>query len=217
MVHMIDAVQHGVSHVKVAAGQVDFGTQSHSAIGKFPRPHPGKQVQTLFNGTVPVGALGGHPNAAPILLKLLGRQLTDIGKTLFNESHRLTIVLLKVVRTVEKAIPPVEAKPVNVLLNGIHKLGILLGGVGIVHPEVAQTSELFGSAEVDGQGLAVTDVQVAVRLRRKTCMDGHALELSAGSNVLFNKCMDKVPALGHFLLHGFDLISHGCQSFLCKF
>ena len=51
-------------------------------------------------------------------------------------------------------------------------------------------------------------MQVAVRLRRETGMDGHALELSAGGDILFNKSMDEVPALSRSLLRIFDLFCH---------
>ena len=97
----------------------------------------------------------------------------------------------------------------DVLLDGVYVLGVLLGGVGVVHPEVAQSAEFLGGAEVDDQGLAVADVQVAVGLRGKPGVDGHALELTAGGDILFNKGVDEVPALGGFFLGCFDLLCHG--------
>ena len=86
----------------------------------------------------------------------------------------------------------------DVLLDGVYILGVLLGGVGIVHPQVAQAAELQGGAEVDAQGLAVADVQVAVGLRWEPGVDRHALELTAGGDVLFYKAMDKI---GGFLVN----------------
>ena len=64
----------------------------------------------------------------------------------------------------------------DILLDGVHILGVLLGGVGVVHAQVAQAAVTLGGAEVDAQGLAVTDVQIAVGLRRKPGVNGLSLE-----------------------------------------
>ena len=217
VLNVADAVDDGVPHIEVAGGHVDLGPEGILALGELAVLHPLEQVQALLDGAVPPGGFAGHADAAPVLLKLLGRQLADVGKALLDEANGQLVSLFKIVGAVEHPVIPVKAKPVDVLLNSIHELRILLGGVGIVKPEVAQAAELFSRAEVDGQGLAVADVQIAVGLRGKTGMNGHALELSAGGDVLFNKSMNKVPALGYFLLRGLDLVSHGCQSFLCKY
>ena len=74
----------------------------------------------------------------------------------------------------------------DILLDGVHVLGVLLGGVGVVHAQVAQTAELLGGAEVDAQGLAVADVQIAVGLRRKPGVDGLSLKLSSWGNIFLN-------------------------------
>ena len=216
MVHVVDPVDNGVPHIEVAAGQVDLGPQSHGAVGELPCPHPGKEVQALLNGTVPVGRGGGDADVAPVGAELLGRQLAHIGKALFDEAHRLTVILLKIVRAVEEAVTPVEAKPVDVLLDGLHELLVLFGRVGVIHPQVAQSAELLSGAEVDGQGLAVADMQIAVGLRRKPGVDGHAFKLSALGNILLNKRVDEIAAFGGLRRRGLDLVSHCCQSFLKK-
>ena len=96
----------------------------------------------------------------------------------------------------------------DVPLDGVHELHILLGGVGVVHAEVAEAAELLRRAEVDGQGLAVADVQVAVGLRREAGVDGHALELSAGGDILRDERVDEVAALAALGLHGLALVCH---------
>ena len=95
----------------------------------------------------------------------------------------------------------------DVLLNGVHVLGVLLGGVGVVHAQVAQAAVLLGGAKVDGQGLAVADVEVAVGLGGKAGVDSHALILPALSDVLVDEIVDKVLAHG-----GIQLLRHACHS-----
>ena len=58
------------------------------------------------------------------------------------------------------------------------------------------------SAEVDDQRLAVTDMQVAVGLRRETGVYGFAGKLPALGNIFLNKCVDEIFA--------FRNLSHGC-------
>ena len=203
-----DAVEHRVPHVEVAAGQVDLGPQGVLALRELAVLHPLKQVQALLDGTVPPGGPGGGVGVPPVLLELLRRQLTDVGQALFDEAHRQLVGLIKVVGPVVEPVAPVEAQPVDVLLDGVHVLGVLLGGVGVVHPQVAQAAELLRRAEVDDQRLAVPDVQVAVGLRREPGVDGHPLELAAGADVLLDESVDKVPALRRLVLRQLDLLCH---------
>ena len=86
----------------------------------------------------------------------------------------------------------------DILLDGLHKLHILLGGVGVVHAEVAKAAELLGGAEINNQRLAVADVQVAVGLRRETGVNGFSGELPAGGDILFNKGMNEIFAFRDF-------------------
>ena len=191
-----DAVEHRVPHVEVAALQINLGSEGVLALGKLPVFHPLEQVQGLLNGTVPPGGAGGGVHVAPILFELLGSQLAHIGQPLFDEAYRQLIGLLKVVGPVEEAVSPVKAQPVDVLLNGVHKLGVLLGGVGVIHPQVADAAEGLRRAEVDDQGLAVADVEVAVGLGGKTGMDLHPGKLPAGGDVLRDKVSNKILAGG---------------------
>ena len=155
-------------------------------------------------GTIPVGRNSGGIQVTAVLLKLLGGQFTDVGKALFDQLHGILIVLLKVVGTIEEAVAPVEAQPVDIVLNGFHIFGIFLGGVGIVHTEVAKTVVLLRGAEVDAQSLAVADVQIAVGFRGETGVNGLAVILTAGGGVFFYKLVNKVFALSDFV---HDLLS----------
>ena len=88
----------------------------------------------------------------------------------------------------------------DVLLNGLNELVVLLGGVRVVHAQVADAAEFLGRAEVDAQCLAVADVQIAVRLRRETGVDGLAGETAAGCEIGFDKGFDKVFGIFHSVM-----------------
>ena len=80
----------------------------------------------------------------------------------------------------------------DIVLDGVDIFDVLLGGVGIVHPQVAQAAEFLRRAEINAQSLAVADVQIAVGLRRKAGVDRHPGKLAAGGNILRNKGMNEI-------------------------
>ena len=96
----------------------------------------------------------------------------------------------------------------DILLNGIHKLCVLFGGVGVVHAQVADAAELFCGPEVYNQSLAVADMQIAVGFRRKTGVHLHPSEPAARGNILLNKLVDEVLALRPLLGDRFNLVRH---------
>ena len=96
----------------------------------------------------------------------------------------------------------------DVLLDGFHKLHVFLGGVGVIHTQVAQAAKLLGSAEVNDQGLAVADVQVAVGLRREPGVNGFAGEPAPFGNIFFNKGVNEILAFRN-LSHLESFLSFG--------
>ena len=185
MIHQPSGGAQGqATEIQIAAGQIDLGPEGHLSLLHLTVLHLFEQPQIFLDGPIPIGGGSGDADVAPVGLELLWRQLADVGQPLLDELHGILVVLLKVVGAVEKAVAPVKAQPMDILLDGVHVLGILLSGVGVIHAEVAETAELLGGAEVDAQGLAVSDVQIAVGLRRKPGVDGLSLELTTLCDVL---------------------------------
>ena len=198
VVHMPDPVDDRVTHIEVAGGQINLGPEGIAVVLKFAFPHPAEQIQALLDGAIPVGGEGGGIQVAPVLLELLGGQLADIGQSLFDQLHRILVVLLKIVGAVEEAVAPVKAQPVDVLLDGLHELHVLFGGVGIVHPEVAHSAVFLSGAKIDDQGLAVTDMQISVGFRGEPGMHRLTGVAAAFGDVLVNKCVNEIFAFGNF-------------------
>ena len=202
MLDVADAVEDGVAHVEVAAGKVDLRAQGVFALRELAVLHALKQIEVFLDRAVAPRADGGTGGVAAVLAELVGRELADIGQTLLDQLDRELVGLLKIVRAVVEAVAPVEAQPVDVLLDRVDELGILLGGVGVVHAEVAQAAEMLGRAEVDRQRLAVADVQIAVRLGREAGVHRHALKLTAGGDVLLYKSVNEISGVVfHLFLH----------------
>ena len=187
-----DAVEHGVAHVEVAAREVDLRAQGVAPLLELARAHTPEEVEILLHGAVAPGAHGGVRRVAAVLAELLRVQLAHVGQALFDELDGILVGLLKVVRAVVEPVAPVEAEPVDVVLDGVDVLGILLGGVRIVKTEVADAAEVLGGAEIYGQGLAVSDMQIAVRLGRETGVDLHPLAALSCGQILLHKGLNEV-------------------------
>ena len=202
VVDVADAVDDRIAHVEVAGGQVDLRPEGHAALGELTVFHPLEQVQGLLDGPVAVGGDGGDAHVAPVGLELLRGELAHVGQALADQLLRQLVVLLKVVRAVVEAVAPVEAQPVDVVLDGLDVFRILLRGVGVVHAKVADAAEALCGAEVDAQGLAVADVQVAVGLRREAGVHLHALVPAAGGQILHDEALNKISGFEfQFLSH----------------
>ena len=129
---------------------------------------------------------------APVLPELLRRQLAHVGQALLNQLLGKFIGLFKIIRAVKKPVVPIEAKPVNVLLNCLYVLCILFGGVGIVHPQVANSAVFFSRAKIDDQRFTVADMKIPVRLRWKPGVDLPSGKLSAFGQIFLYKGVDKI-------------------------
>ena len=196
-----DAVEHRVPHVEVAAGQVYLGTEGVLALGEFSFSHAPEEVQALLNGPVSPGADGRLDGVATVLFELLGSQLAHIGKALLYKLYGILIGLFKIVGAVVEPVAPVEAQPVDILLDSVHVFRILLGGVGVVHAQVAHAAETLGGTEIYSQRLAVAYMEIAVGLRRKTGVHLHAVTAVALREILLHKGVNKVSGSFVHLFH----------------
>ncbi|MPM41325.1 hypothetical protein SDC9_87977 [bioreactor metagenome] len=64
----------------------------------------------------------------------------------------------------------------------------------------------MGGGKIDEDGLGVTDMEIPVGFRRKTGVDGHALVLPAGGEILVDEFVNEI------LAHG--LTCHKSHSFI---
>ena len=195
---------------------LDLRAEDLFAICEFACAHAFEEIEILFDGTVaPRAFLAGLGQRAAGLADLVGRLVIDVGEALLDHEDGVFVHLFKIVGAVVETVAPVEAEPVDILHDRFHVFGIFLGGVGVVHAQVAQTAELLRHAEIDAQRLAVPDMQVSVRFRRKTGMNCHAFILAALRNVFRDKRVDEIAAAeisrfrtGLFCLRGSHIPQH---------
>ena len=78
--------------------------------------------------------------------------------------------------------------PRHILHDGIHILGVLASGIGVIKARW-QGPLLLGNAKIQTDGLGVTDVEVTVGFRRKP---GHDTAVFAFLEIVVNDFSDEV-------------------------
>src|SRR3954469_1795980 len=96
---------------------------------------------------------------------------------------------LEIVGRVIEVLAPVIAKPADVALDRIDIFLLLFGRIGIVETKVTAAAELLGHTEIEPDRLGMADMQIAIRLRRKT---RHHRRVPLGSEVGPDDVADEV-------------------------
>ena len=192
MAHMVNAVEHGVAHIEVARSKVNLGAQSHFAVLKLALSHSLEKVQAFFHGTVAIGAFCGGTQVAAVFSHLFAVELAYIRQTFFNKFNGIVVHLLKVIGRKVETVVPVKTEPAYILFDSVNILNILFGGVGVVHTEVAKSVVLLSRTEVYKYRLCVADMQITVRLGRKTRVNLFAVIRAALGDILIYKSVYKI-------------------------
>ena len=129
---------------------------------------PSGNSPVLLDGSVAPRADGRRVGVASVFAELFRCQLAHVGEPLADQFESQLISLFKIIRAIVQAVAPVKAEPMDVFLNGVDVLCIFLGRIGVVKAKIAKAAEALGSAEIDRQSLAVTDMQVSVWFRRES-------------------------------------------------
>ena len=193
-----DAVDDRIAEMDIRRRHVNLRANAPFAVRILAIAHLVEDLEVALGIGISRGARrAGLLGNAAVLLPLVLRQVAAIGLPAANQllgdlEHRVKHVR----RVVEAGLArialagPLEAEPVDVLLDVLGVLVGLLGRIRVVESEVALAIKELGHAEVNADGLGVSDMNVAVRFRRKT-RNNLAAGLALG-NVLFNPLTEKM-------------------------
>ena len=115
-------------------------------------------------------------------------QIVDVSLAIFDQLDRPFVELVEIIGSIEEAVP-VEAKPLDVFHDGVDVLDIFLLRIGVVEAQVGMSAELVGETEVEADRFGVSDMQVAVGLRRKSRLHAPVVlvRLQSSSNSIAKK------------------------------
>src|ERR1700731_1945278 len=84
---------------------------------------------------------------------------------------------------------PVEPEPMHVALDTVDELLCFLGWIGVVEAQIAPPTEFLRHAKIQADGFRVSDVQIAVWLRRKA---SYRLRHTPGIDVRLNDVTNEI-------------------------
>ena len=196
MAHMGHAVDDRVAHVDIGGSHVDLGTKHLLPILIFALLHLLKETQIFLHAPAAVRALlAGSIEIPAVLPDFLSRQVTDKGLALLDQKDGTFIHLFKIIGGKEKPVLKIRSQPLHILYNGLHKLRLLLGGVGVVKAQIKLSAVFLCQAVIQQNGLCMPDMQITVGLRREA---GLHMIIYALRQILVDLLLNKIP--GHRLL-----------------
>ena len=116
--------------------------------------------------------------------------MVDVRLPLTDEFLGQLVHLVEIVGRVQGPVPEGKPEPVDVAHDGVDVLDAFGQRIGVVEAKVAMAAILLGHTEVEADRLGVTDVQVAVRLRRKAGDD--AAVMLARAEVVLDDLADEI-------------------------
>ena len=93
---------------------------------------------------------------------------------------------------------PVEAQPLDVVFDRLNEFDVFFCRVSIVKTQIALTLVVLRNAEIQADRLRMADMQIAIRLRRETGVNGIVFP---GRQIFINNLTDKICWAGFSLTH----------------
>ena len=154
--------------------------------------HSRKQVEVFFDRAIAIRTVSSWlRQCAAVLSHLICVEVAHKGDPLANQLACPVVELFKVVGSVQKPIP-LKAEPIDVRFDRIDVLLALLGRIRIVESKVAVPAVGFRQAEIEADTFGVSDVQIAVRFRRKASADRPTNKFLLAGKISFDFDFDEV-------------------------
>ena len=190
MRHIKYAINYGVAQIYVWRLHINLSAKAFFAVGELARRHTVEQIEVFLDRAVAVRAvLAGGVKIASVFAYLRRCQIIDIRLAHVDELYSAVVHYVKIVRSVHYILDFMTDEPLDVLDNRVDILHILFNRVGIIKAQIAHAAVFLSGAEIDRNRLCMADVQISVRLGRKT---GVNLCVHAVFEILVDKSVNKV-------------------------
>ena len=170
------AVNRRVAQVDIRRCHVDFSAQNQTAIRMFAVAHFTKQCAVFRNGTVtPRRILTRFGQCAARNAHFFRGLAIDIGMTVFNQAlscavHEIEIITSEV-KVIICTILPAKPQPLHRVADAIYVFLTLFFRIGVIKTQMTNAAIIACQAKVQENTLGMTDVQITIRLGRKTGTD----------------------------------------------
>ena len=185
-----DAVDDRVAHIDVGRCHINLCSKHLFAVGKLAVLHTLEEVEVFFNTAVSKWAfLPRHAETSARAAYFISGEVANVRLAVLYELDGALVHLVKIVACIKHRIP-FKSEPLDVGLDAFHIFDVFFDGVCVVKAEIAFAVVFIFHSEVDAQGLCVSDMQIAVRLRRKASDNLFHL---ARRQIFVDEFFNKVP------------------------
>ena len=186
-------VDKWVAEQHVRMGHINLGAQNKCSWFALTTVHELKELEVFLNRTIAERTVGTRTCGGSLLLgNDFCALLVNIGTSLFDEPYGKVPKLLEIVAGVVN-VRPLEAKPLDIILDALNIFCILLYWIRIVEAQVALTAIFLGKSEVDGNSLSMTDMKIAVWLWWKTGL--HSASVLTFGQIIDNLLLNEANRL----------------------
>ncbi len=183
----------------VVACHVNFCAKHHCPFIEFSRIHFFKQRQIFLYRAVTIRAVcSGRCRSAFLSCDLLAGLLVHICLSLLDKAHGEIIKLREIITGIIKTVLPVVTQPVYVFFDCLNIFRILFLRICVIKTKIAGTPEFLGRTEIHDKCLGMSDMQIAVGLRRETSIESSSI--LAGLKVCLDFLLYKIETA---LCYGF--------------
>ena len=206
MRNVCNPVNDRIPHIHIGGSHVDLCPKHLLAVGVHAVLHVLEKLEILLHAAVPVRTLLARLRQRPaVLADLLGGEIAHKGFAFPDQLDGSLIHLLEIIGGEKTAVAVVSAQPLDILLDRFHELALFLRRVRVIKAEIELSMIFLREPIVQKDRLCVTDMEIAVRLRRKP---GTYLGCAPVCDILVDDFLDEIPAflrlpdfLAHLLLH----------------
>ena len=169
VMHVQNPVNNWVAHVHIGRAHVDFCAKRVRSVFKLTVFHAAEKLQIFLNAAVSVGAFRARlGQRSAVLRHFLLRKVADERFAVLYKLLSEFIAFVKIIAAVENAAAWVGAQPAQIGFNRFNKLIVLFNGVRIVIAQIKKSVVFFRREIINPNRLGAADVQIPVRLGRKT-------------------------------------------------
>ena len=155
----LDAIHQRVAHQHIFVSHVDFSAQNSTAGLAFASLHLAEEVDVFLDAALAEGAVdAGAFDGATVNADGFAVLVVDVGEAFFNQQLGPLVHLLEIVRGVTHLQLVAAGEPFDIADDGIDVFDVFLAGVGVVEAQTADAVELIGDAEIEADGLGVSNV-----------------------------------------------------------
>ncbi len=193
MMGMDYTVHNRVTEHHIRMRHIDLCPEDLLSVRIHPCLHLTEKSEVLLHAAVPVRAfLSGCLDRTAAFPYLILSLVIHIRKTFLYQLLCPLVELVKIVGSIQLSLP-LESEPFDILLYRINIFCILFHRIGVIETQIGLSAIFLRQAEIKAYTFRVSDMQIAVRLRRET---RHYTFMFSGGKIRLDNLLKKVKVPG---------------------